>query len=702
MIFLAQITYIVNVLRKLFILGVTVFWGLFFLATPQKIAAQSCGGSGYVCWWGLYCPQPLVDGECPVAEEYRWSSNEGCGEYPDCNLMPDRIGCQKWTGTCYNVPPPQPNPYCGDGICTEGCDVCVADCGTCSNPVDPPPELPGGWQGCGSCDTCGYSGECVTDPEGNCLWDPSTCRYIPTCTPVCSSPLCGQTDGCGGTCASTDDGAPAVPIFTVPSVASGQMVRSAANGRITLTWTPRAKAERYILEIHPSTNPADTPGQTLTLTTASYTFTPASRYYSARVRALNTSCGNDYSTWSAFVDFQVAVPVGGTIYYDQSGTAGFSGDLCVGPTTPTPAEAGELTVSGFASDGTYSDVTTAISNAFSLRLPYSTTGENNAQLQIENSDRWLCSCPAGCVYPSGINAPAGNVNFYVLDATDPWFQAEGGPVAAYGSLGTVIQSLISPYCQLPACNPSLILNQNGGDTDGYVLSGGGEIDTSFVADRQTDQIDENRHNWFAQLNSTPNHQDYTYFAKQLRLPLNPESDFGAGSSNASKPIGEVANDGAKTYYHDGDLTIGNAWDIAADETVIVMVDGDVNVTAQTSVEEGGYLMIVSTGDIVFDAELGHDDPAIDTAIVEGVFVANGQIRTPSRGEAAGGDKKFVGEGTFVGWGGFSLERDYDDGAGRRRLNNTAPVEYFRYRPDFLKNAPDTIKRPQYSWREINP
>lgn len=270
------------------------------------------------------------------------------------------------------------------------------------------------------------------------------------------------------------------------------------------------------------------------------------------------------------------------------------------------------------------------------------------------------------------------------------------------SLGTVIQSLISPYCQLPACNPSLILNQNGGDTDGYVLTGGGNIDTNFVSDLQTDQIDENRHYWYARLSDTPNHQDYTYFAKLLRLPLNPEIDFGAAANSASKPTGDFANEGAEAYFHSGNLTLGNAWDIAADETVIVMVDGNVNVAAQTSVEEGGYFMIVATGDIVFDAELGHDDPALDTAVVEGVFVANGQIRTPSLGEAAGGDKKSVGEGTFVGWNGFSLERDYDDGAGRRRLNNTAPVEYFRYRPDFLKNAPDTIKRPQYSWREINP
>lgn len=35
----------------------------------------------------------------------------------------------------------------------------------------------GQWQSCGSCNTCGYpQNECVTSPEGQCLWDPATCR----------------------------------------------------------------------------------------------------------------------------------------------------------------------------------------------------------------------------------------------------------------------------------------------------------------------------------------------------------------------------------------------------------------------------------------------------------------------------------------------------------------------------------------------
>ncbi len=58
------------------------------------------------------------------------------------------------------------------GSCTE---VPQADI----PPIVPEPEEPpaGGWGACGSCNTCGFPAEeCVTSPEGECLWDPTTCR----------------------------------------------------------------------------------------------------------------------------------------------------------------------------------------------------------------------------------------------------------------------------------------------------------------------------------------------------------------------------------------------------------------------------------------------------------------------------------------------------------------------------------------------
>lgn len=55
------------------------------------------------------------------------------------------------------------------------------------------PSLGEGWQACGSCDTCGHpSSECVTSPEGACLWDPATCNIpaAPSITMNASSYNC--------------------------------------------------------------------------------------------------------------------------------------------------------------------------------------------------------------------------------------------------------------------------------------------------------------------------------------------------------------------------------------------------------------------------------------------------------------------------------------------------------------------------------
>ncbi len=40
-------------------------------------------------------------------------------------------------------------------------------------------------------------------------------------------------------------------------------------------------------------------------------------------------------------------------------------------------------------------------------------------------------------------------------------------------------------------------------------------------------------------------------------------------------------------------------------------------------------------------------PAASETVVEGMFVANDESRVPSRGEAVGGDKNLVGEGTAI-------------------------------------------------------
>lgn len=727
------------------LLGIFVALLVFFLVLPtQPIRAQSCGGSGYVCWWGEYCDgeRDPITRECLGTIEYRYSTNVGCGEYPSCGVVPDTYTCEKWTGSCYNVDPSS----CGDGTCDadESCDTCAADCGTCSS--DPPPPPPSDTcagschTGIANCGEIGYesasgtcsAGICCQPKTGsgdycNCCNDPAwtsqagnpepgfdecLAGYDPhwetgyyagvngecalcACTPSCPV-ACGQADGCGGTCANTDSGVPTTPSFTTPSYA-GQMLMTNTSGQITLSWSTVAKADYYQLALHNGLT-GDHIGTYNT--GSSYTFTPTLTNYIAQVRAVNNTCSNQYSEWSPQRPFLVGALVQGHIYTDPD--AVISAGMCSGDPGALSGDEGILTVSGQHATSGYTNSTTATGNSYALPMSIASFGEVGVTLDIQNSS-YICACPAGCSYPS-VNSPQTGVDFYLVEAADAWFQVTGGPVMARQTSGLSLTNALSSFCYPPACEPALIRNLTGAGTAGYAMIGpSADIDLSREEPGyQETPIDENDDNWLVRTQMPTKQEDYAYFARIMFLPPDAVSDFGSNGQLAQlhKPAGTPVNSDTTAYFHRGEAVLDQVWDVSAGESYVVLVDGDVTIEAQTQVAEGGFLAIIASGDIIIDPVLGHDDASLTESVLEGVFVASGQLRLPSRGPAAGGDKKFVGEGTFVGWDGVILERDYDNDAGRRALNNTYPTELFRYRPDFIMHAPDDFKRPQFNWRQL--
>ena len=631
----------------------------------------------------------------------------------------------------------------------------------------PPTGGTGTWGGCGSCSSCGYtSSECVLNPNGDCVWDYSRCHYSGpgcnvgsfyfsgsnddfsnpctdggndanccagyscysswsqsgcgmhtdefgneyyscdsqgwsgscSCVPQCS-PRCGQADQCGSTCSNVDASVP-----TITNILPTGTVYVDQTGSVTVTWDT-TYGNTYWIRLYGSGGVGEDELIEAYVSTRSYTFTASKPHYDVSIQAINTTCsacGKTVPGAAATGSFDVVGRVTGRVVYDPNATAALSGTVCADADTAGFDPGGSSMVTGDDRAGMTVTVDVNDDGTYQADLPFSIPGSNLVTLNIGDSANYTCICPSGCVYPAA-DSPASNVNFYVVDATDPWFQVAGGPIVAYSTVGTVIQSLISPYCTLAnGCVPALILNQNGADTEGYVLTGGGEVDTSYDAGLQADQIDENAHNWFGKLSDTPDHQDFAYFRQLVRLASNATSDFGATANQAEKPTQPPVNSGAEAYFHDGDLTINTAsWDIASGESLVILVDGNVTISSPIQVANGGFLMIVASGNITIDGNLGFDDPTETAGIVEGVYVADGQFIVATLG-AGVGDKRFNGEGTFVGWNGINLQRDYDDGSGRRIYNNTSPTEFFTYRPDLLVNAPDSIKRPRYSWRELNP
>ncbi len=148
------------------------------------------------------------------------------------------------------------------------------------------------------------------------------------------------------------------------------------------------------------------------------------------------------------------------------------------------------------------------------------------------------------------------------------------------------------------------------------------------------------------------------------------------------------------------MTIQSPWDVTDDESYVIFVDGNLTfddsgrVEELISVEEGGFLAFIVSGDINIADSVGNDNLANTTSNIEGVFISDGTLTIESNGAM---DKRFIGEGTFVGWTDVELLRDYDDEV----LNESYPTETFVYRPDFVKNTPEKMKRPQILWQETN-
>jgi len=187
-------------------------------------------------------------------------------------------------------------------------------------------------------------------------------------------------------------------------------------------------------------------------------------------------------------------------------------------------------------------------------------------------------------------------------------------------------------------------------------------------------------------------ENYAFFYRRSGLGLNPPNAFLGSAGDALKPTTQSG-----VGFHEGDVTIQQTWQVNADESVVIFIDGNVTLSDTFAVEqliqvaEDGFLALIISGDLIVGASVGNGDVTNVTPNVEGVFIVDGTIYIQSDVD----DKRFVGAGTFVGWTDVKLERDLGTD------NATIPAEYFIYRPDFVRNTPDIMKHPHTIWQETN-
>ena len=269
------------------------------------------------------------------------------------------------------------------------------------------------------------------------------------------------------------------------------------------------------------------------------------------------------------------------------------------------------------------------------------------------------SAPSCTTQPCSV---LNNMSFGFNRIFGGWWSASGASVHAE----TGIRSSIPPA---PANQSLIIENPLEGNRLGF-LSYGVPRPVDIFGYNPTAQV--STQGW--EKESSYNGQYYDWYFYDSRFNL-----FSSTIWNGTDPI--VYNDSGQGYQI---LRVDNAvnsftYSPAAGEKLIILVNGDVNVTSDINVPATSFLAIIAKGTITFSSVLTG---------AEGWYVAS-NISVPCHDTGAPGcdkdDVQFVGNGSFVSWGDISLTRD------QGIINNTQAAEKFTYRQDLYYNAPKPMK-----------
>lgn len=539
---------------------------------------------------------------------------------------------------CNDGPGGQPNRCLGNwGCCWE--TRCCEACGT---------EAP-------NLQWCNISSE-----GGQGIWDfPFTCSG---CTPSCTGYQCGQSNGCGGNCGTSDvnNWQYYWPDGGCDSAAPGG---TCGNYQLTQTWWR-----------------ADNCGN-------SQQFEQVASCGQSCVE-----CGPSYGAWNA-----CTAPT-----FTQSRTVSYS---CQGPQNQTQACASNLSgvlfdasaVNDCSTIGSQPKISGATVRATSTQnqIGQSFTGNTNATgtyaisnlnvpdtytLSFENLGGFdpnpKLSCDGGTTL--ALSASSSLTRRYGFSISyDPWFQTIGGDVYANSGITSNIPTTCSSSANcnnytVGATTYTPLLAAGTGGTSGIATLASGSLNMGYptYANARISQAGT-----WANSGYTGRNYDYGYFFARTA------SSDRVAYSGTQKPTGSIAG----VYLSSGTLTLDGTWVVDSGNAFVMLHNGDVNVTGNIDVNPQGFLAVIASGTITF---------ASNVTQVEGVYIGNA-LTVASTGNT-GTEQRFTGEGTFVGWQAVNLLRD------RGGNNNTQSTELFRFRPEFVINAPEALKISKVIWQEVAP
>lgn len=329
-------------------------------------------------------------------------------------------------------------------------------------------------------------------------------------------------------------------------------------------------------------------------------------------------------------------------------------------------------------------------------------------LSFANSEYSCATCNplnnGKCRIDSIITTTNTQANFFVKDAepvfANPWWQVFGGHIYSSGNMNSILPNTgTQPFWFLMNKAFSGTPETAGIPITGIDGSFGSEI-RGYLSDRTTQLQAEG-----ARVDIAAVKTDFAYYKEKLRigdsyqqLPptiTQPSSDLNGSTTN-----------GVIVHYRRGDLAFKpqERWNIPAGQHHLILVDGNIIFSSGSittgdqqlvSVEQGGTVMFVASGNIVVSGDIGNSDLTSTKSNLEGIYVGDNIIIEGYPTTAP--DIRFVGAGSFYGWSGVQLNRRFND----ITHNADTPTEAFIYRPDFVINLPDALRDSSIVWREVN-
>lgn len=473
------------------------------------------------------------------------------------------------------------------------------------------------------------------------------------------------------------------------------------------------------------------------------------------IRAVNTDpsgeCGDEVGPWTTS-NITVYTNTTATFTIDADQTSFTSGNLCDDLLTldNSPADLGGTQVTLNSNNFTAADYVTRTAagstQATFTQIPFFSTYWNNPSSQVQvtvpqlinpgSANALYLICPQNGTL-AGLYPTRNNANFYYVEADlshGPWWQSRGGLVFAEtgitSNLPTDPSGNPAPDCAgVPECNNNLyLITKEIGSTATAIYSAGlplrGAGNFAGFDGRWTDRPSATQGivNPSAGRSHTHNgliDQDYEYFVRDVEFTV---GESASTISNITGFTTQTDTDGTRIAYRNSTMTLNTGagnFNVGSNKYVI-FVDGDliINGTKDSrniSVSDTGFIAFIVSGRIIIDADIGYENSRTDVtatnANLQGVFIGNEiVIAGHSDSSADGGtsnnnlsDHKFIGAGTFVGWNGVSMNRDYEnaDDPLSKVANNTDPTEAFAFRPDFVLNTPEVLKNSLFTWEEVN-